>query len=156
MTGSDATRPTDAQEAERLIGDARTLCEQLLAITREQDAMIERGESEALVELIQRREELVAGVERAGASIRALGLDRPGVLARLEPAARARIESGLRSLRELGAAIGEADRRAERAMVERRDALGRELHGVRGGGRAVRAYAGGAGVPSAKYEDRRG
>ncbi len=156
MTGNTGRRLASADEAEALIGRTRTLCEQLLAITREQDALIERGETESLVRLVERREEIVTRIEQAGAGLRDLGLDQPGGLNGMDRAAQARVEAGLTAVTEIGAQIAEADRRAERAMLERKEAIGRELHGVRGGGRAVRAYGNGAGPASPRFEDRKG
>lgn len=143
-----------AEAAEQAVQRAIDLCARLYEVTQRQDAMIEAGQGDALAELIEQREGLVGEIESAASVVRGMGLETPGVLGAFAPDARSRLVEGLRTLASLGEQISAADSRAERAMLERRDTLSRELQGVKSGGRAVRAY--GNVTESPRFKDRAG
>ncbi len=138
-----------------LVDEMRVHCGHLDRLSVEQGASLRNGEIEAVLDVLRRREPVLAALASQGDQITAI-LEDERCIETLGTSAFAKTRRDLRSLEELADAIRMRDAEHHALMEQQRDGLAGQLASMGQKKSAMDAYSVGKGTPNPTIHDRRG
>lgn len=139
----------------RMIDRQIVLYEELIALTGEQEGLIEREEGERLLDLLKARQQYVDEVAAHNESIEPFVTKWESLSVRLDAASREHLSERLAVLLELVDRMVSRDERGRQAIISRRERLAEELSDVTRNKTAVNSYAKSGSTNPPRYQDKR-
>jgi len=139
----------------RVLDEQRGLYEQLDALSRSQAALIGAENTDALLEVLGRRQVLIDAIASLNEELAPFAERWDELAPRLDTHQRLRLRSGFDAVSGLVAEIARRDDADRRLLEARRNAIGAELGTVSHARGAVRAYARPEHA-APRYQDRTG
>lgn len=136
------------------LDEQRSLYVQLDELSRTQRDLIDRADSDGLLEVLRRRQELIVQIERIGRELGPIKRRWDQFMRSLDAESKALIERRLDALTELARGVAERDEQDRAVLADRRDRVASELGGLTRGRSASSAYRG-TGTDGPRYQDRR-
>lgn len=138
MQPDPSSLPTESLA--RLVNQKRRLLEQLVAIGHRQGQLIEEGDAPALLQLLNGKQQLIAGLQVVEQGLTAFRDDDPDRREWRSPADRAACKADAEACNALLAESLATEQQHEAAMTERRDALSKQLLQAQSAHAASTAY----------------
>lgn len=148
--------PRLAGRVVEIVDRQRELFEELETMAEQQRTLIEERSTEALLAVLSRRSGVVQRLDRVDAELRPFRARWGEVLAGLDDAGRAAVQSSVQNLEQVARRVAERDEQDRQRMESERDRIARELASVRQGTTALHAYGPGTGKPEPRFHDREG
>lgn len=141
----------------RLLDRQFALYQRLEVLSRDQSAMIVCGDTESLLKILGRRQEVIDEIESLNAHAEPVLGRWEELSASLPERYRAEFRRKTEAIDHAVAAIAERDEADRLAMERERNAIADELSASTSARVAIRAYgAGGGAIGGASFQDRRG
>lgn len=140
-----------------LIRRQESMYEQLDELSRSQRGVIESGKTDALLEILGRRQDLIDQIVIASGEMEGYRATWDSIVEAMPEATRNDVKRRMDRLGVLMKAIADRDNEDRDALDKQRGDVNVGVRAVRAGGTAVRAYGagGGAGSATPRYEDRK-
>jgi hypothetical protein len=143
----------------RLLDEQLALYRRLDEMGAEQSGLIERGETDALLRLLNKRQSVIAEITRLNAEVEPFARDWERLLSSLGADVRESLSTRLREIDELVSRIADRDEADRVSLEKRREVVSKDLGAQSRQRSAVRAYGGPASAPSGaspRFQDRKG
>lgn len=154
------TRPAIGEPAEwaprlsKILADQREVCLQLEQLSGRQGEQIRSGDTEALMQVLGERQELINRLGELNTEIEPYRREWAGFMGRLAAPERARMEAATLELRELVDRIWARDEEDRLALETQRSAVSSELTNLSRGRVALSAYGVRPEGAGPMYQDR--